>query len=67
MVSSRKVLYTILYVDFIFVFVFAAKSDVIIKIVEDGEELLENEVTRKREDSEFNNQISFEMKKMVNR
>jgi hypothetical protein len=67
MVSSRRVLYTILYVDFIFVFVFAAKSDVIIKIVEDGEELLENEVTRKREDSEFNNQISFEMKKMVNR
>ena len=60
-------MYTILYGDFIFVFVFAAKSDVIIKIVEDGEELLENEVTRKREDSEFNNQISFEMKKMVNR
>jgi hypothetical protein len=67
MVSSKRVLYTILYVDFIFVFVFAAKSDVIIKIVEDGEELLEIEVTRKREDSEFNNQISFEMKKMVNR
>ncbi len=60
-------MYTILYGDFIFVFVFAAKSDVIIKIVEDGEELLENEVTRKREESEFNNQISFEMKKMVNR